>query len=273
MKKFDILESFYNDRKHLIAKYPEWKNFEINNRIITITTPQLLAGFAGYLKYKLRGKNVYYRGESAFHESTIPSLFRFDKEKNEIPTEEKIELRFKAHNELIEGLKTSFKATRFKNENIEPILQHYGIKTSWIDLVDNLFVSIWFSNYDSKNDFTYIKFFGKDWNDSKLLISNLIIQHSSLSLRPHCQHGFAATKKNIGWNMENIDFSSNIIAIAKIPNNESFRLNGEIFSDKYMFPGKETDNTFKLLETEKFKSLIIEIVQKYSLSIDEIFKK
>lgn len=269
----NILDNFINDRRHLIEKYQEWKNIEIINEIITIPTPQILAGFVGYLNYKLRNTNVYYRGEADYHKSTIPSLFRFDEKNNEIPTNEKIAQRYKAYEELIVCLIDVFKIKRFKNDNIEPILQHYGIKTSWIDLVDNLFISIWFSNHNSKETHTYIKIFCEQWNDKKLQILNLVTQHSSLSLRPHCQHGYSATKKDIHWDLENIDFTSNMIAIIKIPNNKRFWLKGEIFSNKYMFPEKGLDNTFKLLDTEKFNELVNRIAQKHNLSKNELLKR
>ncbi len=59
--------------------------------------------------------------------------------------------------------------SRFKIDIGGAIFQHYGIRTPWIDLVDNLFIAIWFAATErsesepyfykrSKQDYEFIYF-------------------------------------------------------------------------------------------------------------------
>jgi FRG domain len=265
----NFYEGFLNDRKTLIKKYPEWNSLNISEEFLNIPNPQLLLGFAGYLKYKLKeSTNVFFRGERTLHKTLVPSLFR--SKDNEVISPERLTLRFLAYSSLIERTQTLFNAYRFRKEDVNPILQHYGIKTTWIDLVDNLFIAIWFSNTNSTEEYSYVKFVGNDWNNSILEISDLRIDHSSLSLRPHCQHGISASKNIISWDEFNIDFSSNVLATVRIPNNELFKLNNSIFSDDFMYPSIEFDNTFKYLKMDKFQKLLLSITKKFGLDHGEL---
>ena len=259
MNSADYLKSFCEDRKHLIRKYAStWgkvKIVEIDSLpVLEIPSPQLLAGFSSYLKYRCKRKKVYFRGEKDFHSSTIPSLFR----NINCEIESEIKNRKKAFDDLVNTLPQLYTSKRFKKEDFRPLLQHYGIRTDWIDLVDNIFVALWFSNNRSDKAFSYIKFF----IDTNLVIKNLREENSSLSLRAHCQHGFSATKRVTEWNVESLDFKNNMIAIAKLPNIPEMQLHDYVFSDEYMFPNEELDNTFKLLRKEKFQIALNKITSR-----------
>lgn len=260
MNSINYVRQFCEDRKYLIKNYPAtWGKIKIVKidglSVLELPSPQLLAGFSSYLKYHCAGK-VYFRGEERFFNSTIPSLFRdID---GEITSE--ITNRKRAFDELVDTLTDLYTAKRFK-EDFRPLLQHYGIKTDWLDLVDNIFVALWFSNNGSKETFSYIKFFA----DTNLAVKNLGENHSSLSLRPHCQHGLSATKKVVKWDAENIDFSHNLIAIVRLPNVLEMQLSGYLFSHAYMFPDEEIDNTYKLLKMKKFQTNLDKITAKHGL--------
>lgn len=268
----NFANKFFEDRKKLIEKYPEWNQIIIDNLseipIIEFPNPQLLAGFAGYLKFQLKKKgNVFYRGEKTFHDTTIPSLFRFDGTAN--IDDRRIQLRKNAYDKLVASTPPLFRSYRFKRENIAPLLQHYGIKTDWLDLVDNIFVALWFANYNSKDKYSYIKFFIDQSGESRLKVYDLRENHSSLSLRLHCQHGISVTKDIKVWNSTNMDFSEYLVAIAKISNNK-FQLTGNIFSKEYMYPNLQLDNTLKLLSKDKFKNKLGEILTEFNLKDDEL---
>lgn len=270
-----LAQKFINDRRILIDKYPSWNKIKIDDSqgfpILEIFSPQILSGFAGYLKFQLKDNcKVYFRGENGFHKTTIPSLFR---SKNNKPIDnETIKIRKKAYNELVDSIPKLFESYRLKRENINPLLQHYGIKTDWIDLVDNIFIAIWFANQKSPKEYNYIKFFGSILNNSKLIVSDLRENHSSLSLRPHCQHGISITKSLTEWEIDNIDFTTNLIAIAKIPNNKNFNLKGVVFTKDFMFPNDKLDNTLKLFKMKKFTNRLNEIIYKNNLEINELGK-
>lgn len=267
MNSINYIEMFCKDRKSLIRKYPTtWGKVKIveidGSPVLELPSPQLLAGFSSYLKYHCTGK-IYFRGEKCFHNSTIPCLFRDIN--GEITSE--IINRKQAFDELVDSVPSLYTSKRFKKDDFRPLLQHYGVKTDWLDLVDNIFVALWFSNNRSKEPFSYVKFF----IDTDLVVQNLRENNSSLSLRPHCQHGLSATKA-VKWDVENIDFSHNIIAIAKLPNIPEMQLSGYTFSDAYMFPNEEIDNTFKLLRKEKFQTNLDRITSRHGLTKNALGK-
>lgn len=261
----DYISKFILDRKQLVrnnkgqwGKIKKVENDELP--IIEIPSPQLLAGFAGYLKYQCSGK-IFYRGEKHFHDTTISSLFRSVKATDEINS------RKIAFDELVKSLPVLYKPRRF-TKDFSPLLQHYGINTDWLDLVDNIFVALWFSNHESTEEYSYVKFFIESVNNSSLKIIDLRTEHTSLSMRAHCQHGFSATKCVKKWTLENIDFNSNLVAIAKLPNNDEMKMSGYIFSNAYMFPDYEIDNTLKLLKHDKFRKKLLDIASTFCLDPD-----
>ena len=145
-----------------------------------------------------------------------------------------------------------YRANRFEREDVGPLLQHYGIRTNWLDLVDNIFTAIWFASYDNQNEWGYIKFFtDKNQNSEELAVYDLRERHSSLSLRLHCQHGLSATRNIPAWTPENIDLSDFMIAIVRIPVKTINAING-IINKQYMFPDEITDNTLKYFKKNKF---------------------
>ncbi len=264
-------EKFIRDRKYLIQNYPEtWGKIQTCKKfdalpIIEFPSPQLLAGFAGYLKNQCKPR-VFFRGEKSFHKTTIPSLFRA----LDGNVSQNILKRKKAFDALIEAIPEVYKPYRFHREDIRPLLQHYGVKTDWLDLVDNIFVALWFSNDKSKNKYSYIKFFVESNNKCDLNVKDLRKENSSLSLRVHCQHGISATKKVDQWSIENIDFNSNLIAIAKLPNIQDNRPKGYIFGKSFMFPDAELDNTYKFLKRNNLQKLLRETAVKYDLEKDAL---
>lgn len=260
--KIDYANKFLNeDRKHLNLDRIKI----LDKNFIRIESPQLLAAFIGYLKYQHRKiGRIYFRGERDYYLNTIPALYRG------VITNDIIIKRTNAYNELVNSIPTLFKGYRFKRENINPLLQHYGIKTNWIDLVDNLYVAIWFSLYKNRNEFGYIKTFCEKNGNSSLIISELREKHSSLSLRLHCQHGISVTKRVRNWKIKNIDFNDYLVSTVEIPNNHSFELIGDIFKKEYMFPSKDIDNTFKLFSSNKMTDKLNEILRKYSLDKDDL---
>lgn len=262
----DYVRKFINeDRKHL-----DWKNDIkiLGNKFIRIENPQLLAAFIGYLKFQNKsiGK-IYFRGENENHPGITPSLYRGNEITNEI-----IKNRTLAYNELLESIPPLFNSDRFKGEDINALLQHYGIKTNWIDLVDNLYVALWFALNKNSSESGFIKVLCVKNESGELKVSDLRENHSSLSLRPHCQHGISATRNVKIWNVDNINFCDYLVATIEIPNNCLFELKGEIFSDNYMFPRKDWDNTLKLFLSTKMRQKVNEIAAKYNLQNDELGK-
>ena len=90
----------------------------------------------GYAKHVNRDHgDVYFRGQAELHGSLLPSLAR------------------NGSTLAVSGLLSSFIGTATMSAPIlktfgahvrEPLLQHYGMKTKWLDLVDNLWVALYF---------------------------------------------------------------------------------------------------------------------------------
>ena len=123
-------------------------------KIYTITDPNIFSRFVGYGKYINRyGYNVYLRGQTDTYKGTlIPSLFRsvFAGRGGTVNPDKLVE------NLSVIMKKISNDSKSMNDYNpivLEPVLQHYGMKTSMIDLVDNLWVALWFGLYSGKTEF------------------------------------------------------------------------------------------------------------------------
>jgi hypothetical protein len=247
----ELMLSFIENRKRLIANYDEWKDVKLieedGEKILSIPNLQLLAGFFGYLKYKLaeEGNKVFCRGERGSHKTTILKLFR-----DSGITKDEIEKRKSVLDCVCSSLPQWYNASRFQRENVGPLLQHYGIKTYWLDLVDNIFTATWFALFGNSNEFGYIKFFVKrNNNGEELYVKDLRENHSSLSLRLHCQHGISARQKTSSWDLESIDMSNFMVAKVRIPCKSLCSIN---IRKDYMFPEENLDNTLKYLKKSRF---------------------
>ena len=214
----------------------------------------------GHAKFNNRNYgNVYYRGECHLHETLIPSLYR--KIKN-------ISKAGKRLNELVELIKTdSSLSNEFKLKNsrnslkedkarIEGALQHYGIPTGFVDIVDNHWIALWMGLYKSRRikkikEYNYyekreiplvdiangcpcvedelfqyiiliaVPTFEMDNHDG-VGISDEIIEVdlrkalSSVFLRPHAQHGLVVKKVNHLGTLEGFDMATEVIGILRI---------------------------------------------------------
>ena len=278
----NLMEKFAKkDRSHLIGN---WDVEYINSNEtphLYINDMRVLAGFTGYLKFQCWEKNkskVYYRGQREPF-TLIPSLFReiTDKNKNIIETtNERLQTRYKAYAKLVEEIKHLYEATRFQ-ENFGPVLQHYGIRTPWIDLIDNVFVAVWFATHKfnsnetniCKPDDGYRWIYFMEIKEDQMKYEDLREFHTSLSLRLHTQHGISATRKTNAWNMENRNLDEYVIARVKIPKDMTLD-DDNVFSAEYMFPSEEFDNTYKYLKKQKFTDLLVKIVEESGLEPEEL---
>lgn len=107
-----------------------------------------------YVKYKLNkeDKKVFYRGQAElYHEPNteyqlLPSLYRSGSSRQRTIQNKK--------NKLFSKIK-DFRETDlghmkgFNRDVLEGVLQQYGINTTWLDAVDNIWVALWFACYKS----------------------------------------------------------------------------------------------------------------------------
>lgn len=214
----------------------------------------------GHAKFNNRNYgNVYYRGECHMHNSLIPSLYR--KIKNLSKAAKKL-------NDLVEMIKADpsminefkLKNTRISlredKAKVEGALQHYGIPTGFIDIVDNHWIALWMGLYKNIkikkiNEYYYYEKreiplvdmangrpcvedelyqyiiliavpFPETSNNNGVGISDSIIEVdlrkaiSSVFLRPHAQHGLVVKKVNHLGTIEGFDLATEAIGILRI---------------------------------------------------------
>lgn len=234
-------------------------------KVYTIERVHDLIQFIGYGKYKNKEKgNVYFRGQiDLFDCAMIPSLFRNSKNYKRI-----YDKFSTGANQLI----CNYPAFHEYNKNVlEPLLQHYGIKTPWLDVVDNIWVALWFALHDAKSEvikdrefvyyfesnreYSYIVLLGTDANKAissrgifkgkDTYLVDLRKASPSFYLRPHAQHAYAITKCK-RWDA---DYSDLIVGIARIPTQLGLRWLGdnEFLKMNTLFPPVHLDKGYEFL--------------------------
>lgn len=234
-------------------------------KIYTIKTVHDLIQFIGYGKY-MNGTEykVYLRGQSSFHNGMmIPSLYRKRTKPESINSQ---------YNEKINALKRSIKKfQKYDRKVLEPLLQHYGIKTPYIDLVDNVWVALWFAlhkadskvinsheyvyYYENDEEFSYIFLLATDalsstnqkgvYEGEKTTLVDLRSALPSYFLRPHAQHAYML-RKTIPCPT---DYSDLIVGIAKIPTELGKKWIGvnEFLTVSTLFPAAYFDSGYATL--------------------------
>lgn len=111
-----------------------------------VTNPHLFVQAAGYLKHTVTQSgrsSVLFRGQSKLYPAMHPSLYRG------IATQAGKQSRDSRLNDYLTKIQSGQRVLRnVKQFAREPLLQHYGIRTRWIDVVDNAWVALWFACHD-----------------------------------------------------------------------------------------------------------------------------
>jgi len=265
-----------------------------NKEYIYLEDPLVLARLAGHIKHELgqpsKGYQVFMRGQTKDYNGMYPSIFRnIEDTANHYPT------RLNAFENLVSKIRNIKNLKRFQGEIGKALLQQYGIRTPWLDLVDTIFVALRFATrqQSDKAPFTYHQttINGTGWIyfirvedplDRESLISNrgivkgknslwcdLRCYQTSLSLRAHTQHGIYCTLRN----SKIVDLDDYIVASVKFKVTDSFLsfIDEFIpFSMSYMFPNQNHDNTFKYLRQKSVTELISKIENDHGLAHEEM---
>ena len=183
--------------------------------VLHVRDPHALIRAAGYLKFLAREnhQSVYFRGQCQLYDGLSPSLFRGYRTQS--AQTKRVNLLRKA----IDAAKANNKIFKdFSATAHEPLLQHYGLRTSWIDLVDNVWVALWFGCHDVKSSGKFHEYFHFEkrvitgsqpnyvyillvegtakptaeagyFQDQTTEVVDLRTMCPSIFLRPHAQHG------------------------------------------------------------------------------------
>jgi FRG domain len=120
---------------------------ESGQEVFDAPSSHALVQAAGYLKYNLAktdGHGVFFRGQTKLYGELSPTLLRGVKagRQNDRKTLLSIFMAEIESGDL--ALRSVPTICR------EPLLQHYGIRTTWIDVVDNIWVALWFACHEAR---------------------------------------------------------------------------------------------------------------------------
>lgn len=128
----------------LTSKYATLKpDASVGYNVYHVSKPFVLVQAAGYLKHvraKAKKKAVYFRGQSRLFPTLPPTLYR---EMSKTQVRAKRDEAIQSFLDKIRYKKNFLQAV--DNWVREPLLQHYGLKTRWLDVVDNVWVALWFA--------------------------------------------------------------------------------------------------------------------------------
>lgn len=207
-----------------------------------VNSPHAFTQAAGYLKYT-RGKTnefIFFRGQRRLYGSLTPTIYR------KIKTNRGISNSHREINTFSERLrKTHNIFASLDKYSIEATLQHYGLNTTWIDLVDNIWVALWFACHRAfsrgdgrflhferrspqvdSNPFAYILLIATQstpmsesipgyYKGNTTELIDLRISTPSLFLRPHAQHGVLFRIRS-GREQRPLDYQSQIAGVIRI---------------------------------------------------------
>ncbi len=223
-----------------------------------------LIQFIGYAKYINKdGANVYFRGQpDVYKGAMIPSLYR---------DANHYERKLMAFNKNIKDIMNKSCFKNYDKNVLVPLLQHYGIKTPWIDLVDNVWVALWFSlhqaeskiinsreyvyYHDSRTEYAYIVLMATDATSTadplgiSIGIDTTIVDlrkvTPSFFLRPHAQHAYMIKKND----EKMADYTDLIVGIARIPTQLGLKWLGtnDFLQLNCLFPSPHFDTGYAFL--------------------------
>lgn len=262
---------FNNEFARLESQY----SFTQGNQVpvYEISSYHALIQFIGYAKYLNRYTgNVYLRGQHTLYPALKPSIFRGVSASR----------GFMKRNDYIDKFVKKCASNIYSLGNLdaivrEPLLQHYGIGTRWIDLVDNVWVAIWFGTYDwhtsifdreyknvvprkkTSDEYFYILLVRTDGINEDVTVPGLYrgantytidLRKSAPStfLRPHSQHALLMRAKKLEG-IKDSDLSDYIVGIAKIKVEHGLNWIGTegLISARSLFPPVNFDQGYGVL--------------------------
>lgn len=254
-------------------------------QILDVETPQAFLKVMGYLKYYYKGP-VLFRGQSSAYPTMVPSLFRDVHSKTKmvssrgaVSTRHTAVARWlRSYNPFVRGV---------PDEAREPLIQHYGLNTRWIDIVDNPWIALWFAchsmlvrtgdKYDywtfekrhlvvegygistgPQFTFVYVLNGGKEvsiadidgyWETARgARLIDLRRCVPSVYLRPHAQTGWLLTRKTI-QEPDDVDFGDFVVGVLRIRLEDALTWlgDGSLLSTKALFPSSHYDSGYAIL--------------------------
>jgi len=193
---------------------------------LELDEPARLANFVAFC----RRQRVYLRGENRRHRSLLPSLFRNTLAPNDRAT------TWRAYRLFLQKLRENLRGTRFSESNLGAVLQHYGFRTPWLDVLDDMHAAVWFA-LNRRCDLGGTLRYRRSEADSGWIIvlatsgvwqQDLRRSQSSRHTRCHVQQGFSLGMQadREAQPRPDQDFASLVVGTVRIPNCERWRVRG-----------------------------------------------
>ena len=253
----------------------EWQPSAYREPVYVVKSPHALTQAIGYLKFvaSQQGCNVYFRGQSTIYDGMRPSLYRG------IHTNSAQHKYHDRLNSIVNGICERHRITRaLRSSRREALLQHYGLRTTWIDLVDNVWIALWFACYkaistgkfgrylhferrrdEGESEDAFIVAICVDaatrYNDRETTeFVDLRREVPSIFLRPHAQHGVLFRVKGSSKGERVFDYSSRILSHIKIDLSDALRWLGEgaMLDVHTLFPPAAYDFGYRFLLEDEF---------------------
>jgi hypothetical protein len=171
-----------------------YSNQSAERNVLNINDYRGLMMTIGSLKYHLHKMDTDFllRGQTKNY-PIVPSLFRA------CQTHLQLQANQAWIAKVIPAIKSTFDPVGTDDER-EALLQHYGLKTRWIDVVDHVQTALWFAFTDEKRNFDgsdiedstgYLYLIAYPCTSAKYAIVKDLRLKPADWLRPHLQQGFS----------------------------------------------------------------------------------
>jgi len=247
--------------------------------VFHVTDPHALVQAAGYLKYKMASSSqaIFFRGQTRLYPGLVPTLFRG---LTNVKTQGNHIHQVKVAIDSIRS--TAPILTKIPAIVCEPLLQHYGLRTTWVDLVDNIWVALWFAcnrGHIAGPTSEYLHFEKRDVTKENspyayiLLVSadtdatptsgvysgvntdliDLRMACPSIFLRPHAQHGLLF-RRRADTVSRPLDYATQIQGIIRINLSDAIAWlgTGAILGVHALFPPPYYDRGYGFLLSADF---------------------
>ena len=235
-----------------------------HGQFMHVEDPVVVAAFVAFCSGN--GRRVFLRGSCRDFPESFPSLFR-DEDRFCLDAHQ----RWSAYGFVLKKLRDKLKGTRWDQENLGAILQHYGIKTPWLDVVRDFHTAIWFATHTldnttegasravkrSKEKHAWISLYvDRRRRQRQLTVVDLWDAHSSQHVRPHTQQGLSLAvhcdPKNEGNHCPPVastcNFKTHRVGRIQFPaRSKHWRLSGHLFLPQFLFPTRERDDSLDQL--------------------------
>jgi hypothetical protein len=268
MPLVEFMEKFA-ERRQLRGQKFDGENYSLEYRgdgqpRVYCDQPVVVARFISEIRQEVRRRwddaSILLRGQKQDHGGMKPALFRPCGQASG-------KTLLAAEKHLEEAIRRKMAPRkRFQRSNLAALLQHYGVRTTWLDVVDDLRVAVWFATHDISHGAAIRRVEGTGWiyllctrsTAGRLHVVDLRVVHHGLSLRPHMQQGWSIRAQDH-------DLSRYVAATIEFPVSSRWHLDGYLGTAAFLFPPAGLDHTLGLLKQRAVSGLLRRTEREYQL--------